>query len=112
MKDRIPESENIKLTIQGIPNVIHRGDFLEILEQDILVVQLLQNYKSRWRNNQLHRTAEIDSKGNWELSEPIIVPIRCTIWKIQCYNYRWKRHNDLKQWNVESDKKIQIVPLN
>ena len=27
---QIPDSQNIPLTIQGIPEVIHRGDFLEI----------------------------------------------------------------------------------
>ena len=30
VENRIPEADNIKLTIKGIPNVIHRGDFLEI----------------------------------------------------------------------------------
>jgi len=30
-ENRIPESQNIKLTIKGLPDIIHRGDFLEIL---------------------------------------------------------------------------------
>ena len=30
VENRIPEADNIKLTIKGIPSVIHRGDFLEI----------------------------------------------------------------------------------
>ena len=28
--NRIPESQNIPLTIEGVPNVVHRGDFLEV----------------------------------------------------------------------------------
>ncbi len=30
IENRIPDSETTKLTIQGIPNMVHRGDFLEI----------------------------------------------------------------------------------
>ena len=41
IESRIPESQNIKLTIKGLPDIIHRGDFLEIFGTgEIPVVQL------------------------------------------------------------------------
>ena len=73
--NRIPESENIKLTIKGIPNVIHRGDFLEIFgtgNQDSAVTSEITNPDGEIINS---RTAEIDAKGNWELEEPIIIAL-------------------------------------
>ena len=81
-ENRIPESQNIKLTIQGIPDIMHRGDFLEIFgtgDPGSAITATITTEEGEIINS---RAAEIDSKGNWELDEPIIVPLDTPIWKI------------------------------
>ena len=111
IENRIPETDNIKLTIKGIPNVIHRGDFLEISgtgKPNGAITSEITNSNGDIINS---RTAEIDSKGNWKLSEPIIIPLDTPFGK---YNAKITegRENILKSWTVETDKKIIIVPNN
>ena len=107
--NRIPESDNIKLTIQGIPNTIHRGDFLEITgtaQPRSAITAEITNPDEEIINT---RTAEVDSKGNWKLEEPIIVPLDAIFGKYSA-TISDGRENLLKSWSVESDKVIIIVP--
>ena len=73
IENRIPE-ENIKLTIQGIPNIVHRGDLLEIFGTGTPGKGVSLTINSPDGEVIRTRTAEIDSKGNWEI-EPLIVPL-------------------------------------
>jgi len=107
--NRIPESDNIKLTIQGIPNIIHRGDLLEIFgtaEPGSAITAEIINPDNEIINT---RTAEVNSKGDWELEEPIIVPLDAIFGKYSA-TISDGRENILKSWSVESDKVIIIVP--
>ncbi|WP_299293084.1 biofilm-associated protein [Nitrosopumilus sp.] len=106
--DRIAESDNIKLTIQGIPNVIHRGDFLEIFgtgQPGGAITGEITNPDGEIINA---RTAEINSKGDWEL-EPIIIPLDTPFGKYSA-TITDGREDKVKQWSVESDKVILITP--
>ena len=106
--DRIAESDNIKLTIQGIPNVIHRGDFLEIFgtgQPGGAITGEITNPDGEIINA---RTAEIDSKGDWEL-EPIIIPLDTPFGKYSA-TITDGREDKVKQWSVESDKVILVTP--
>lgn len=106
--DRIAESDNIKLTIQGIPNVIHRGDFLEIFgtgQPGGAITGKITNSDGEIINS---RTAEIDSKGDWRL-EPIIIPLDTPIGKYSAI-ITDGREDKVKQWSVESDKVILVTP--
>ena len=106
--DRIAESDNIKLTIQGIPNVIHRGDFLKIFgtgQPGGAITGEITNPDGKIINA---RTAEIDSKGDWEL-EPIIIPLDTPFGKYSA-TITDGREDKVKQWNVESDKVILVTP--
>ena len=110
VENRIPETDNIKLTIKGIPNVIHRGDFLEISgtgKPNGAITAEITNPGGDIINS---RTAEISSKGNWEL-EPIIVPLDTPFGKYSA-TITDGRENLLKSWTVETDKKIIIAPYN
>ena len=110
IESRIPETENIKLTIQGIPDVIHRGDFLEIFgtgDPDSAITAEVANSEGEIINS---RTAEIDSKGNWKLDEPIIVALDTPFGKYSA-TITDGRQNILKHWTVESDKVIIITPI-
>ncbi len=107
--NRIPESENIKLTIKGIPEAIHRGDFLEIFgtgKPGSAITAKITNEEGEIINS---RTADIDSKGNWKLGEPIVVALDTPFGKYST-TITDGREKILKQWTVESDKVIIIIP--
>jgi len=111
IENRIPDSETTKLTIQGIPNMVHRGDFLEIFgtgDPNSAITSTITNDEGEIY---VTRTAEVDSKGNWELEEPIIIPLDTPFGKYSA-TITDGRQNILKQWTVESDKVIIIVPSN
>ena len=74
VENRIPVSDNIDLTIKGVPDILHRGDFLEIFgtgDPGSAITGEITTPEGEIINS---RTAEINSKGEWEL-EPIIVPL-------------------------------------
>jgi len=107
VENRIPESENIPLTIQGIGNVVNRGDFLEIFgtgDPGSAVTAEITTADGEVINS---RTAEVNSKGNWELDEPIIIPLDMPFGKYSA-TITDGRENKLISWTVESDKKILI----
>jgi len=109
IENRIPESENIKLTIKGLPDVVHRGDFLEIFgtgNPGSAITAEIATSEGEIINS---RTAEIDSKGNWKLSEPIIVALDTPFGKYSA-TITDGRQSILKHWIVESDKVIIIAP--
>jgi 5-hydroxyisourate hydrolase-like protein (transthyretin family) len=108
-KSRIPELHNIKLAIQGLPNIVHKGDFLEINgtgTPNSAITVTITTEKGEIINS---RIAEVNSKGNWKLSEPIIISLDAQLGK---YNIIITdgRQNMLKQWIVESNKIIAIIP--
>ncbi|MCH8915101.1 MAG: biofilm-associated protein [Thaumarchaeota archaeon] len=111
IQNRIPESEKIKLTIKGVPDVIHRGDFLEIFgtgDPGTAIISTVTNQEGEIINS---RTAEIDFKGNWKLDEPIIIPLDTPFGKY-AVTITDGRQSILKHWTVESDKVINIAPIN
>jgi hypothetical protein len=111
IENRIPESQNIPLTIKGIPDTIHRGDFLEIFgtgDPGSAITAEITTAEGEVINS---RTAEINSKGNWELEEPIIVPLDTPFGKYSA-TITDGRESKLVYWTVETDKKIIISPTN
>jgi len=111
IENRIPDSESVKLTIQGIPNMIHRGDFLEIFGTGDPNSAITSTVTNNEGEIYVTRTAEVDSKGNWELEEPVIIPLDMPFGKYSV-TITDGRQNILKQWTVESDKIIIIAPSN
>ena len=111
IENRIPESDIIKLSIIGLPNVIHRGDFLEIFgtgNPGSAITAKIATFDGKIINS---RTAEIDSKGNWKLSEPIIVALDTPFGKYSA-TISDARQSIIKHWIVESDKVIIIAQTN
>ena len=109
-EDRIADSVNIPLTIKGLPNVIHRGDFLEISgtgDPNGAITAQITTSEGEVINS---RTAEIDSKGDWQLDEPIIVALDTPFGKYSA-KITDGREDKLIFWTVESDKKIIIAPI-
>ena len=111
VENRIPDSAIIKLTIKGLPDVVHRGDFLEIFgtgQPGSAVTGHIKNPEGEIINS---RTAEVDAKGNWKLAEPIIVTLDAPFGKYSA-TITDGRESIEKQWTVESDKRIIIAPTN
>ena len=111
IENRIPDSEIIKLTIQGISNMVHRGDFLEIFGTGDPNSAITSTVTNEEGEIYVTRTAEVDSKGNWKLEEPVIIPLDMPFGKYSA-TITDGRQNILKQWTVESDKTIIIAPSN
>ena len=107
--NRIPISDDIKLTIKGLPNVIHRGDLLEISgtgNPGSAITAEITTPEGEIINS---RTAEVDTKGNWELEEPVLIALDAPFGKYSA-TITDGRESILKQWSVESDKSIIIAP--
>ncbi|NWJ56178.1 biofilm-associated protein [Marine Group I thaumarchaeote] len=110
-ENRIPESDNIKLIIKGLPEVLYRGDFLEIFGTGTpgnTITAEIATFDGEIINS---RTVEIDAKGNWELEEPIIIALDSPLGKYSV-TISDGRKTILKHWAIESDKVIVIVPTN
>ena len=109
-KNRIPVSENMKLTINGINNIVNRGDELNISgmanPNTAVTVKITNSVKEEINT----RTAEVDSTGNWELADKIIIPYDLPFGKYSIV-VSDGRNQAMKNWNVESDKIILINPV-
>ncbi|QLH08028.1 biofilm-associated protein [Nitrosopumilus ureiphilus] len=105
--NRIPP-ENIKLTVQGIPNIVHRGDLLEIFGTGSPGKGISITITSPDGEVIRTRTTEVDSKGNWEL-EPLLVPLDRPFGKYMGVISDGKQNESIS-WTIESDKVIIITP--
>ncbi len=112
-ENRIPESDNIKLTIKGLPEVLYRGDFLEIFGTGTPGNTITAEVATFEDPTDIlsSTTAVIDSKGNWELDEPIIIALDTPLGKYSA-TISDGRQTILKHWTIESDKVIVIAPTN
>ena len=105
---RKPTTENIKLTIKGIPDVLHRGDFIEVsgtAQPNSGVTGTIKDIDGKIINT---RTAEVDSKGEWKL-EPIIVSVDAPFGRYTAV-ISDGREEISTSWAVESGKVIIITP--
>lgn len=107
--NRIPTSDNIELTVKGIPDVVHRGDFLEIYGTGNPGSAITGEIKTPEGEIINSRTAEINSKGEWKIEEPIVVPLDTPFGKYSA-TITDGRQSKTISWDVESDKTIIIVP--
>ena len=105
----IPQSENIKITIEGIKNIFGRGEIIELsgtAKPGSAVTIKITNPSDLTVNS---RTADVDRVGNWELIEDINIPFDAEFGK---YNIIVSdgRNQILKSYNIESNKIILINP--
>lgn len=106
---KIPTSENIQLTIKGIPGAIQIGDLLEVsgtATPNGVVTGTIKNPDGIIINT---RTAQVDAKGNWKL-EPILVPLDSKLGRYSA-DITDGREKITKSWAIESTKVITITPL-
>jgi hypothetical protein len=109
IENRIPDSENIKITVEGIENTVYRGDILQVAgtaNPGSAVTITITDPEKITTNT---RTAEVDNAGKWELLNPINVAFDAPFGKYTVTVSDGK-NQILKYWNVESNKIILINP--
>ncbi len=109
VENRIPETENIKLTIKGIPEVLHRGDFLEISGTSQPNGGITASVKDTDGKIINTRTAKVDSKGDWKIDEPIIVSVDASFGRYSAVISDGKDEISTS-WVLESGKVITLTP--
>ena len=108
-KNRTPGAENIKMTVNGFENVIHRGQILAISgtgnPNTAITVEIIDTEK----NTMNSRNTKSDSTGNWKLDNTITIPFDATFGK---YGVKVSdgKNQILKQWNLLTDKTVLIFP--
>jgi len=109
-ESRIPPTENTKLTIKGIPKILHRGDFIEVsgtAQPNSGITATIKDADDKVINT---RTAKVDSKGEWKV-EPIIVPVDSAFGRYSAV-ISDGRDEISASWVIESSKSIIITPIN
>lgn len=109
-QNRISETEEIKISVEGIGNVVHRGDVLDVFGNSspgkALTIKILNP------NNDIinTRTTEANSQGKWTLSESITIPFDAEFGKYMIIVSDGK-NQVLKYWELQTNKTILIQPL-
>ncbi len=106
---QLPSGDIVKLTVKGIPEIMHRGDFLEIFgtaQPGSAITASVKGPNDEVINT---RTAEVDAKGTWKLAEPIIVPLDTPFGRYTA-DITDGREKISSNWRVETSKVILIVP--
>ena len=106
---RVIDSVNVPLTIQGIPNLIHRGDLLEIFGTGNPNSAVKMEITGPDGDLIRTITAETNSKGDWKV-EPLLVPLDRPFGEYVGV-LSDGRNSKTINWALESDKKIIITPL-
>jgi len=108
-ENRVTELKEIKISVNGIKNIVHRGDSLEIsgtaTPGKSIIAEIIDPKKTTINS----RTAKVDGTGNWKLSEPINIPFDALFGKYSITISDGKNHI-LKNWKIETNKVIIINP--
>ena len=108
-QNRILEDENVSLTINGINNIVNRGDDLKIYGTAIpnksIIIRILDPQKDITNT----RTTTSDSQGKWELLDSVLIPWDAPFGQ---YSITVSDGNKeiLKNWQVKTDKVIILNP--
>ena len=108
-QNRILEDENIQLTVDGINNIVNRGDDLKIYGTAIpnksIIVRILDPQLDITNT----RTTTSDSQGKWELLDNVLIPWDAPFGQ---YSITVSDGNKeiLKNWQVKTDKVIILNP--
>ena len=108
-QNRIEKLENVKITINGIGDIVHRGDNLELFGTASPGSAIIIEIKDPQQKTINSRTEKVDGTGNWKLSEPISIPFDTPFGKYSVTTSDGRNQN-LKYWTIETDKIILINP--
>jgi len=108
-QNRIEKTENVKITIKGIDNIVHRGDKLELFGTASPGTAVIIEIKDPQQKTINSRTEKVDGTGNWKLTEPISIPFDAPFGKYTVTTSDGRNQN-LKYWTIETDKTILMKP--
>jgi hypothetical protein len=108
-ENRITQFNEIKISINGINNIVHRGDILEISGTATPGTAIITEIKDPQQNIINSRTAKVDGTGNWKLKNAINISFDAPLGKYSI-TVSDGRHQHLKVWTVETNKIIIINP--
>ena len=108
-QNRIEKLEDVKITINGIDKVVHRGDNLELFGTASPGSSIILEIKDPNQNTINSRTEKVDSVGNWKLESPINIPFDAKFGKYTVTTSDGKNQN-LKYWTIKTDKTILLNP--
>jgi hypothetical protein len=108
-ENKIPQ-ENVKLTIKGIPDTVHRGDTLKVsgtAQPNSVITGSVKDSDGKVINT---RTASVNSKGDWEIGESIIIPTDAIFGKYTI-EISDGTEDQIKHLTIESSKVITLAPI-
>ena len=103
------EKTDVKITINGIGKVVHRGDNLELFGTASPGSAIIIEIKDPQQNTINSRTEKVDGTGNWKLDKPINIPFDAPFGKYTITTSDGKNQN-LKYWTIETNKTILLTP--
>ena len=109
VENRIPDTETVKLSVNGIPSIIHRGDLIEVSgtsQPESGISISIKNSEGTIINS---RTANSDSKGNWKI-DPITVS-GDTAFGVYTAVISDGKDQSTVSWTVETTKTILLTPI-
>jgi len=107
--NRVTELKEIKISVNGIKNIVHRGDILEIFGTATPGKSIIAEIADPERIVINSRTAKVDGTGNWNLLKPINIPYDAPFGKYSITISDGRNHI-LKNWILETNKIIMINP--
>ena len=109
-ENRIPNSDSIKLTMEGIDNITYRGDKIKLEGTGNPNTSITIEIQNPQKKTTITRTAEVNSQGNWKLQNVINIPYDSLLGKYSIILSDGK-NQILKNIIVETDKILQINPI-
>ncbi|CAD6368938.1 conserved exported hypothetical protein [metagenome] len=107
VENRIPDTEIVKLSVSGVPSIMHRGELIKVsgtAQPSSGVTITVQNAAGTTINT---RTANADAKGNWSI-EPITVPGDAEFGDYTALITDGKEQKTLS-WKLETSKTILLT---
>jgi hypothetical protein len=107
--NRITDIENRKIVINGINDIVYRGDILEIYGTATPGTAIITEIKDSKQVTINSRTAKVDGIGNWKLDKTINIPYDAEFGKYSI-TVSDGRNQSLEYWEIKTDKTILINP--
>ena len=108
-ENRVEKVENVKITINGIDQAVHRGDNLKLFGTASPGSAIIIEIRDSEQNIINSRTEKVDSTGNWKLQSPINIPFDLEFGKYTITTSDGRNQN-LKYIEIESNKTILLNP--
>jgi len=108
-QNRLEKVENSKITINGIDNVVNRGDNLDLFGTASPGSTIIIEIKDPQQKTINSRTEKVDGVGNWKLDSPINIPFDAPFGKYTITTSDGRNQN-LKYWTIETNKTILLNP--